>query len=236
MLPYVIINGVSSKEINGLVIQSLAPITKPKMRTSVEEIEGRDGDIVTPLGFSAYDKQITIGLKGAYSVDDVLEYFNQSGKVTFSNEIEKYYNFAIYENIDLNRLVRFRTANITFHVQPFKYLVEELPLTWTNSGSETIATLRVRNEGNIYSRPSIKINGSGDVFVYLDSVQIFKIELGTNETIIIDDFNATDEAGNYLNRRVTGDYENFKLRAGFTDLRVTGNVTEFELSKYSRWI
>ena len=236
MLPYVIINGVSSREINGLVIQSLAPITKPKMRTSVEEIEGRDGDIVTPLGFAAYDKQITIGLKGAYSVDDVLEYFNQSGKITFSNELEKYYNFAIYENIDLNRLVRFRTANITFHVQPFKYLVEELPLTWINPGSETIATLRVRNEGNIYSRPSIKIKGSGDVFVYLDSVQIFKIELGSNETIIIDDFNATDEDGNFLNRRVTGDYENFKLRAGFTDLRVTGNVTEFELSKYSRWI
>ena len=49
MIPYVIINGVSSKNVHGLLIQSLPPITKPKMRTSKEEIDGRNGDIVTTL-------------------------------------------------------------------------------------------------------------------------------------------------------------------------------------------
>ena len=77
MIPYIIINGVSSKNINGLLIQSLPPISKPRIRTSIEEIDGRDGDVVTTLGYAAYDKAITIGLKGDYNVDDVIEFFKK---------------------------------------------------------------------------------------------------------------------------------------------------------------
>ena len=74
--PYIIINGQSSLEVNGLMICSLPPITKPKMRATAEEIDGRDGDIVTPLGFSAYDKEIDIGLHGQFDLDDVMDFFN----------------------------------------------------------------------------------------------------------------------------------------------------------------
>lgn len=237
MIPYLIINGVSSKNINGLLIQSLPPISKPKIRTSIEEIDGRDGDIVTTLGFAAYDKAITIGLKGDYNVDDVIEYFNTSGQVTFSNELDKYYNFAIYDTIDFNKLIRFRTANINFHVQPFKYSVDEPPVKWTNTGEQTIAKISVRNLGNIYSRPKLTIVGANTITVYIGDTQIFSIELSAaGETIIIDDMNATDGEGNYLNRQVTGDYDNFKLATGVNNLRVTGAVQSVTLNKYCRWI
>ena len=237
MIPYLIINGVSSKNINGLLIQSLPPISKPKMRTSIEEIDGRDGDIVTTLGYAAYEKAITIGLKGDYNVDDVIEYFNTSGQVTFSNELDKYYNFAIYDTIDFNKLIRFRTANINFHVQPFKYSVDEPPVKWTNTGEQTIANISVRNLGNIYSRPKLTIVGSNTITVYIGNTQIYSIELSAaGETIIIDDMNATDGEGNYLNRQVTGDYDNFKLATGVNNLRVTGAVQSVTLNKYCRWI
>lgn len=239
MIPYIIINGVSSKNINGLLIQSLSPISKPKIRTSIEEIDGRDGDIVTTLGYAAYDKPITIGLKGDYNVDEVIEYFNTSGKVTFSNEIDKYYNFAIYDTIDFNRLIRYKTANIKMHVQPFKYSVDEPPIIWNNTNAQTIANISVRNTGNIYSRPLLTIKGSNVITVYVNNTQIFSIELSAaNETIIIDaaGMNATDPEGNYLNRQVTGDYDNFKLATGVNNLRVTGTMTSVTISKYSRWI
>ena len=239
MIPYIIINGVSSKHINGLLIQSLPPISKPKMRTSIEEIDGRDGDVVTTLGYAAYDKPITIGLKGDYNVDDIIEYFNTSGKVTFSNELDKYYNFAIYDTIDFNRLIRYKTANIKMHVQPFKYSVDEPPIIWNNTNAQTIANISVRNTGNIYSRPLLTIKGSNVITVYVNNTQIFSIELSAaNETIIIDaaGMNATDPGGNYLNRQVTGDYDNFKLAPGVNNLRVTGTMTSVTISKYSRWI
>jgi predicted phage tail component-like protein len=237
MIPYIIINGVSSKNINGLLIQSLPPISKPRIRTSVEEIDGRDGDVVTTLGYAAYDKPITIGLKGDYNVDDVIEYFNTSGKVTFSNELDKYYNFAIYDTIDFNRLIRFKTANINLHVQPFKYSIDEPPITFNNTKQQTIANISVRNTGNIYSRPKLTITGSNTITVYIGNTQIFSIDLSAaGETIIIDDFNATDGEGNYLNRQVTGDYENFKLPTGVNSLRITGTFTSVTIDKYSRWI
>ena len=58
--PYIILNNIDSRTISGLLISSLAPISKPLVRTQVETVDGRSGDIVTPLGFSAYDKVIKI--------------------------------------------------------------------------------------------------------------------------------------------------------------------------------
>lgn len=121
---YIILNGVKSTEIKGLMIQSLPPISKPMMRTQIEEIDGRDGDIITELGYQAYDKEVTIGLRGDYDVNEVIRYFNSSGEVTFSNEADKFYNYTIYQKIDFERLIRFRTATVTFHIQPFKYSVQ----------------------------------------------------------------------------------------------------------------
>lgn len=128
---YVILNGVKSTTIKGLLIQSLPPISKPLMRTQIEEIDGKDGDIVTNLGYSAYDKEITIGLYGDYDVDEVISFFNGSGTVIFSNEHDKYYYYQIIEQIDYERLIRFKTATVTFHVQPFKYSSVENPLDFT---------------------------------------------------------------------------------------------------------
>lgn len=143
MIPYIIINGTSSKSIAGLLIQSLPPISKPPIRTSIDTVDGRDGDIVTTLGFSAYDKQFKIGLYGDYNVDDVLAFFNSSGTVIFSNESDKYYNFAIYEQIDLAKLIRFKTATVTMHVQPFKYSADEAEKTYTGASN-----ISIRNSGN----------------------------------------------------------------------------------------
>lgn len=118
---YIILNGVKSTTVKGLLIQELPPISKPQMRTSIETIDGRDGDIVTKLGYAAYDKQITIGLYGDYDVDDVIRYFDSEGDVIFSNELDKYYHYQIIQQIDYERLIRFRTAKVKMHVQPFKY-------------------------------------------------------------------------------------------------------------------
>lgn len=119
------LNGQESSEIEGLIIQSLPPISKPLMRTQIEEIDGRDGDIVTNLGFSAYTKEFSIGLYGDFDIDEVIAYFNSKGTVIFSNEPDKYYNYEIIDQIDFERLIRYRTATVSMHVQPFKYAVEE---------------------------------------------------------------------------------------------------------------
>lgn len=117
----VILNGQSSADIQGLLIQSLPNISKPLMRTIVEEIDGRDGDVITNLGYSAYDREMSIGLFGNYDVDEVIRFFDSEGVAIFSNEPDKFYYYKIIQQIDFERLLRFKTATVTFHVQPFKY-------------------------------------------------------------------------------------------------------------------
>ena len=133
---YVIINGVSSDTIQGLQVLSLPPITKPKMRRQVDTIDGRDGDIITELGYEAYDRTITVLLHHNYDLDAITKFFNTSGEIIFSNEPDKKYYFQLLEKIDYERAVRFKTANITFHVQPYKYPVNETPLTVSTTAWE----------------------------------------------------------------------------------------------------
>ena len=121
MRDYVIINGVNSLTINGLAISKLPPISKPLMRNMKEEIDGRDGDIITELGYSAYDKTMEIGLYGNFDINEVISFFNGEGTITFSNEDDKHYYFKILDQIDYEKLLKFKTATITFHCQPFKY-------------------------------------------------------------------------------------------------------------------
>ena len=129
----IILNGTSSTELQGLIIQTLPPIAKPKMRTRTEEIDGRDGDIVTKLGYSAYEKSFNIGLSYDYDVDEIIAFFNSSGTVTFSSEPDKYYKYQILEQIDFERLIRFKTATVKMHVQPFKYSNIEVEKKFLNN-------------------------------------------------------------------------------------------------------
>lgn len=229
------LNGVSSTSITGLMIQSLPPISKPLMRTTVEEIDGRDGDIVTKLGYSAYDKEVLIGLKGSFDIDEVISFFDSEGTVVFSNESGKYYNYQILNQIDFERLVRYRTATVTLHVQPFKYSVADDTVDQTFSG--TSGSLDITNVGNVPSKPRITIYGSGTINLSLNGVQAFVIALGDTANITIDVEQMEAFSGSLLrNRLVTGDYANLTLPVGENTLTWTGSVTEISISKISRWL
>ena len=236
--PYIVLNNVSSRSIQGLLISKLPPISKAQQRAQFETIDGRDGDIVTPLGFAAYDKTLEIALTYDYDIDDIIDFFNSEGKVVFSNEPEKYYKYAIYNQIDLERLIRFKKAKIVFHVQPFKFSDTEAEKTFTFAAGAS-KTLEIRNNGNIYSRPTITITGSGNINLNFNGAQILALSLLTNQTIVIDAaaMNATSEDGEtLLNRRVTGDYDKIILKSGSNTISFTGSVSKISIDNYSRWI
>lgn len=233
MRNYVIQNGKDSRYIKGLLIQELPPITKPLMRTSIEQIDGRDGDVITRLGYSAYDKKMKIGLFGDYDIDDIITFFNSSGTVTFSNEPEKYYVYDILDAIDYERLVRFRTAEITYHVQPFKYSNIEKMKVFSNPASD----ITIRNNGNYVSNPIIHIKGTGTINLSLNGVQLFRIDLSTTNSITID--TGRLEAYNddvLMNRYVVGDYDKFVLKVGPNSVSWDGALTYIAFEKLSRWI
>lgn len=105
---YIFWKGKDSRDVNGLIICELPPITKPKMRTKVETIDGRDGSIITELGYEAYDKTLEIGLTRNYEIDEIIDYFNGEGMLNMSNEPDKYYRGKIIDQINYERLVGLR--------------------------------------------------------------------------------------------------------------------------------
>ena len=205
---YISLNGKKSLLIKGLLISELPPITKPLVRTKTEEIDGRDGDIVTKLGYAAYDKKMTIGLFGDYNIDDIIEYFDSEGIVVFSNEPDKYYRYQILQQIDFERLIRFRTATVVFHVQPFKFSSVDDTLTidfhiahLINQGyDETINGVRLRTAA--FSQDGLRemyLNGTATEEPIEFYVPIFPITLKAGQTYQISNrVNGSQTNGEYV--------------------------------------
>lgn len=238
MRPYIIINGKNSNNIEGLVVSTLPPIIKPAIRTNIEEIDGRDGDIVTKLGYSAYDKELDIGLSYKYNVDDVIDYFDSEGIIAFSNEPDKFYRFQALEQIDFEKLVRFKTAKVTFHCQPFKYSCAEHTRIYEINDSK--GNVVVRNNGNVYSEPIITIKARGEVNISLNNNSNLTLLFSDTEyqTIKIDveGLNAYYESGAFANRAIAGDYADLRFDIGRNTLSYSGIVKEITFNNYSRWI
>ena len=139
----IIWKGVRSTDIEGLLICELPPITKPEMRTSQTEIDGKDGAIIEELGYSPYTKPLKIGLRGNFNIDKVIKYFTGEGEIVFSNEPDKVYHAHISDQIDYTRLLRYRQATIKFTVQPYKYKKNDYFIdtkTATVSGTSIVVT------------------------------------------------------------------------------------------------
>lgn len=231
---FITLNGIRSDSVKGLLISELPPVVKPQQRTEIEEIDGRDGDIVTKLGYSAYDRTMLIGLHGDFDIDDVIRFFDSEGDAIFSNEPDKLYKYQILDDIEFERLIRFRKAKVNFHVQPFKYSAVERIKT---INAEAEDSFRVLNSGNTVARPRITITGTGTINLSLNNHQMFVINLGNEGYITIDTEEMNAYKGSVLkNRLVTGNYDNFALTLGMNVISWTGDVDAVSIEKYSRWI
>lgn len=232
-MEYIVWKGIDSREVKGLIISRLPPITKPKMRVRIDTIDGRDGSEITNLGFEAYTKTIKIGLTKGYEIDNIIAWFNGSGIIQFSNEPDKYYKCEVVEQVDYEKLLRFKTAEIKFYTQPFKYSSTERLKTINVTG---LTTTEIRNSGNYFSKPVITFTGTGTINVSVNGLQKCVLYLGsTSESITLDADKQEAYSGEVLkNRQMDGDFITFEV--GKNTITWTGNLTKIEVLNYSRWV
>lgn len=232
-MEYFIYKSIDSREVKGLIVSSLPPITKPKMRTEIVTIDGRDGSIITDLGYEAYDKTVEIGLARGYNIDNIIAWLNGVGLIVFSNEPDKYYQAKIIDQIDYEKLLRFKTAKVTFNVQPFKYSTTDRVKTFDNLYSQDRIT--VINAGNYTSKPRMTFYGSGMVNVSLNGKEQFTLDMTDDGKITVDCAEQEAYSGLELkNRKMNGKFP--LLRLGENVISWAGNLTKIEMFKFSRWI
>lgn len=229
----IIWKNIDSTTIPGLIICELPPITKPKMKTSIIKIDGRDGDIVEELGYESYTKSINIGLARNYKIDEVIKYFTGSGTLEISNEPNKIYNCKIIDKIDYEKLLRFKKAIVKFHTQPFKYLKNEKIIEQTIT---TQTSIKVNNIGFEISKPIITLEGTGTIEISVNNSTAFKYTFPENETKVVID-SIEEEAyldGTYKNRNMLGEFP--KLQVGENTITWTGTLTKINVEPKSRWL
>lgn len=231
---YIIWKGQDSRNLKGLLISELPYIVRPAMRVQVVEIEGRDGDVSDDIGYAAYDKLVKIGLYDNYDVDRISHFFSGTGKVTFSNEPDKYYEAEITEQIDFERLVRFRTAVVKFHTQPFKYLVDELPVEVDIK--DGIKEIKVVNVGFEESRPIITLTGKDTVEISVNGHAQFQINIDDGYVTVNSRLEECykDNTYNLKNHNMGGEFP--VLQPGGNTITWTGNLTKIKIEPESRWL
>ena len=224
--------GIDSRTITGLLISELPPITKPKMRVSETFIDGVDGSFIEELGYESYDKTLKIGLTKNYDINQIIKFFSGSGQIIFSNESTKFYNVAIINQIDYERLIRFKTAVVKLKTQPYKYLYQEQVQVYNNPTN----SITIVNNGLEKSKPLIKITGSGTIEFKIDNITIFSYTFSENETEVIIDSEKQDAyLGSVLkNRNMNGEFP--ILNSGNNVVTWTGTITKMEVSANSRWL
>lgn len=228
---YVIFNGKSSEEIDGLIIEELPSITRPKKRMEYTVIDGRDGDIAEELGYSSYTKELKIGLNRNADIDEVMNYFDGKGKIVFSNEPDKVYDVIADDKVDYKRLVTFKKATVKFHVQPYKYLVDEAPFVFNITNQSEV---KVSNIGYVESKPVMTLYGTGRVELLLNESSVFSVDID-DEYVVIDSLQ--EEAykdGILKNRNMTGRFPT--LKSGVNSIKWVGNLTKIKIEPKSRWL
>lgn len=231
MRDYIIFKNIKSSSLEGLMICELPPITKPEMRTSIIEIDGKDGDIIEELGYASYQKTLQIGLTRNFDINQIIKYFSGSGDLVLSNEPDKVYKATIYSKVDYEKLLRFKTAEVEFHVQPYKYLLNEAPFE-LNITNET--ELKVSNVGLEKSKPIITLYGEGEVQLSINGSDIFSINID-DEYVVINSIEEEAYKENVLkNRNMLGEFP--VLEIGINTIKWTGNLKKIIIEPKSRWI
>lgn len=224
--------GIDSNSIKGLIISKLSPIIKPQIRTEIIEIDGLDGDIVNELGYQSYDKELQISLSYDYDINEIIKYFNGEGNLVLSNENDKYYKAKIIDKIDYESLLRFKTATVKFHCQPFKYKLNEDKLDVSITTENSIV---INNVGLEESKPMITLFGSGTVGIYVNNIQIFTYNFDEDGQVIINSELQDAYLENSLkNRNMLGEFPNFK--PGENIITWSGNLTRIIIEPKSRWL
>jgi predicted phage tail component-like protein len=219
-MSYFIFNDIRSDDM-GIIVENIPPIIKPPGRYNLIEVDGNDNTRVELLGYKAYEKPIPIGLKDT-DINRVLDWLGGAGKLILSNELDKYYDAFILEQIDYERALRFRKATVNFLVQPYKHA----------TGEEETESRMLINQGNVDCLPLMTIYGSGAADVLINGIKACSVTI--SEYITLDSEEQEAYKGLIMQNRVmVGNFPRFA--PGENELSFTGNVTNVKTLVRSRW-
>lgn len=224
--------GMDSYEDYGIVIETRPIIPKPQRNIQYLDVPGRSGslkvddatfkDIIIPIQCGFRDDNV------AYKADNIKVWLNSGeGPLILSNQPDRYYLAHVSDQIDISQEYwAFGKFLVNFRCKPFKYAVNNSPISLTTPGSIT-------NLATMDSKPIIKIYGTGTIDLRINNTSIHLtniIDYVAIDSVLMDAY----KDSTLMNNNMSGEFPS--LQVGTNTISWTGSVTKVEITPNWRWL
>ena len=215
-------NGVRSTEY-GVHVLEQPVLTLPNERATFVDVPGRSGSLTVLEGESVYDDLVLTAqciVENTERYEEIAAFLKGSGRVTFANRPEGYYEARIVNQIPFEKILRgnpHRSFAVNFRCKPFWYAESVPTITVTKSGTF------VTNPGNIYAEPKITVVGSGSITLMV-ALTIIELEGIAGNITLNSALQEAYSGTTSMNSAMSGEFP--ILYPGANAISWTGNVSK----------
>lgn len=217
----------TSTEMKIIVEEESEFLAKASQRVEMIEIEGRDGAIYNELGYSVIERPIKVQILDNSKLDDVLAWLNGEGTLEYNERVTTARFYSIIEPI---RSATIKIASFNFIRDPFWYKATDNYATITTT---------VKNDGNISSRPIIRLEKGEDESIDITIGEVrFTYTFPTGDTYVeidCEEMKAT-YGGLLRNRQLSIGYDFPLLPVGTSNVTIHSGDAIVKVKKKDRWL
>ena len=225
-------NGVRSTEY-GVHVLEQPVLTLPNERATFVDVPGRSGSLTVLEGESVYDDLVLTAqciVENTERYEEIAAFLKGSGRVTFANRPEGYYEARIVNQIPFEKILRgnpHRSFAVNFRCKPFWYAESVPTITVTKSGTF------VTNPGNIYAEPKITVVGSGSITLMV-ALTIIELEGIAGNITLNSALQEAYSGTTGMNSAMSGEFP--ILYPGANAISWTGNVSKVVIEPRWRYL
>ena len=225
-------NGVRSTEY-GVHVLEQPVLTLPNERATFVDVPGRSGSRTVLEGESVYDDLVLTAqciVENTERYEEIAAFLKGSGRVTFANRPEGYYEARIVNQIPFEKILRgnpHRSFAVNFRCKPFWYAESVPTITVTKSGTF------VTNPGNIYAEPKITVVGSGSITLMV-ALTIIELEGIAGNITLNSALQEAYSGTTSMNSAMSGEFP--ILYPGANAISWTGNVSKVVIEPRWRYL
>lgn len=227
-MEYFIFKGIDSSPL--LIINKLPPIIIPDRNVEKIEVPGRNGFLTEDDGtYQGIIKPVECTIRDLSQIDFICSWLTGSGDVIFSNQPDRLFKATIINKIEFSKVAH------TFHKFLIQFDCQPHPLMLDNALIALTAPTTLFNPGTAYSEPIIKIYGTGDITLTINSNNIYLYNVADYVTIdgVLGD--VLKDTG-LKNNDASFDWDKFLLQIGENTISWTGTVTKIEITPNWRYL
>lgn len=237
---YMIFRGIDSRQF-GVVVERIPIRARPERHHSVIDIQNGNSIVYAGQGYKSYTQPVVLGLRDTTeeNIENIHDWLNGKGQLIFSESLDRYVEAVCYSQIAAQRIAGgLGKMTVNFTCLPYSYAVDNPweTLDLENAGDDK--QVWVYGDGNEESLPTIKLYGNGNLNLQVNSNWITVRNVSEYCIVDVPVRRVFDKDGNVINNETINDLTKLKLNkknAGASYIKVSGNVTQVDIKKNTRW-